>query len=120
MTAYPGEIFVFGSNLAGRHGAGAALAARQNYGAILGRGSGLMGQSYAIPTKDHNLRTLDLPHIRSYVTLFIEFTHRHPELAFYITPVGCGLAGYDRQRIWPAFLGVGENCRFADTWWSER
>lgn len=88
------EIFVFGSNLAGRHGKGAALHARKHHGAIYGRGEGLQGNSYAIPTKDDRIRTMPLSFIAERVAGFVEFALSHPHLTFRVTPIGCGLAGY--------------------------
>jgi len=85
-------IFVFGSNLAGRHGAGAALYARKNHGAIYGQGVGLQGNSYAIPTKDEHIKTLPYERIEGYVRDFIRFACKHPELIFNVTPIGTGLA----------------------------
>jgi len=92
-------VFVFGSNLAGRHGKGAALWARQHRGAIYGNGHGYQGNSYAIPTKDANLKTLPLDEIASYVAIFIEFALSRPDLTFKVTPIGCGLAGYSPNDI---------------------
>ena len=103
-------IFVFGSNLAGRHGKGAALTARQRYGAIRGRGEGLQGRSYAIPTKDHRLNSLPLSEIRKHVIRFLIFAYDHPELEFQITPIGCGLAGYKPAQIAPFFQDAPDNC----------
>ena len=103
------EIFVFGSNLAGRHGKGAALWARQNRGAIYGRGIGLQGESYAIPTKDWNLRTLDLRSIESHVRQFIKFARENPQMKFQLTPIGCGLAGYSHNQIAPLFRDAPAN-----------
>lgn len=97
------EIFVFGSNLAGRHGKGAALYARQNHGAIYGQGEGLQGTSYGIPTKDANLRTLPLDTIEIYVGNFLDFAMCHPELTFKVTAIGTGLAGYSPKQIAPMF-----------------
>lgn len=97
------EIFVFGSNLAGRHGKGAALYARQHHGAIYGRGEGLQGDSYAIPTKDERIQTLPLDRIAEHVVTFIEFAHSQPDLIFRLTPIGCGLAGYRPEQIAPLF-----------------
>lgn len=102
-------IFVFGSNLAGRHGAGAALYARRNHGAIYGQGIGLQGRSYAIPTKDGDLSTLPLYIIREHVDTFVRFAARHPEFKFKLTPIGCGLAGYRPEDIAPMFVDVTEN-----------
>ncbi|TCU34133.1 hypothetical protein EV129_113117 [Rhizobium azibense] len=113
------EIFVFGSNEAGRHGKGAALYARRHHGAIYGQGEGLQGNSYAIPTKDANLRTLSLDAIANHIVTFLEFALEHPDMTFLITPVGCGLAGYRREQIKPLFEGHGtlpRNCRYAETW----
>jgi hypothetical protein len=97
-------IFVFGSNMAGRHGAGAAKAALKEHGAIYGRGYGLQGDSYAIPTKDASLKSLDLDTILFYVELFIEFARDNPDLSFYLTPIGCGHAGYEPHQIAPMFM----------------
>jgi hypothetical protein len=98
------QIFVFGSNEAGRHGKGAALYARQKHGAIYGVGFGLQGQSFAIPTKDHTIKTLPIQSIIPYVDMFMDFVNDKPELHFNITRIGCGLAGYDWDRdIRPLF-----------------
>lgn len=113
------DIFVFGSNTAGRHGKGAALFARKNFGAIYGRGEGIQGLSYAIPTKDGNLRTLPLSAIAEHVATFLAFALANPELRFRITPIGCGLAGYRREQIKPIFEGHGplpKNCFYSPEW----
>lgn len=110
------EIFVFGSNLAGRHGKGAALTALKEYGAIYGQGEGLQGNSYGIPTKDRNLQTLDLETIKYYTNRFMLFVEEHPKMVFHLTPVGCGLAGYKRKVIKPLFLPAPNNLIFLDTW----
>lgn len=104
------EIFVFGSNLAGRHGKGAALAAACEHGAIYGVGEGRQGNSYAIPTKDRMLRPLELAAIRVYVERFLAYAREHPELRFRLTAVGCGLAGYTPFWIAPMFAGAPPNC----------
>ena len=109
-------IFVFGSNEAGIHGAGAALHARQQHGAILGRGVGLQGYSYAIPTKDRRLRTLPLSVIYGYVQDFVHFALDHPSLTFEVTRIGCGLAGYTDADIAPLFRGAPANCRLPAGW----
>lgn len=96
-------IFVFGSNLAGRHGKGAALWAAQHRGAIRGQGEGVQGASYAIPTKDHRLKSLPLWRIRQHVAKFVEFAARNPDVQFQLTPIGCGLAGYAPEQIAPMF-----------------
>lgn len=102
-------IFVFGSNMSGRHGKGAALAARVKYGAIYGQAEGLQGNSYAIPTKDVFLRPLPLATIARKVETFKAYAASHPELQFQLTPIGCGLAGYLPGEIAPLFAGVTEN-----------
>jgi hypothetical protein len=110
------EIFVFGSNLAGRHGAGAALYALQHKGAIYGQGVGLQGESYGIPTKDTLIRTLPLPYIDQAIDDFMTFAKSRPDLTFDVTPIGCGLAGYKREQIRPLFEGMPDNCRFNPSW----
>jgi hypothetical protein len=105
------EIFVFGSNLAGRHGKGAALHARQHHGAIYGQGEGPQGNSYGIPTKDEKLRTLPLEAIARYVARFIAYAKSHPEKVFKLTAIGCGLAGYRPSDIAPMFQDAPENVR---------
>lgn len=102
-------VFVFGSNLAGRHGKGAALFARRHRGAIYGQGVGRQGNSYAIPTKDHNLKTLPLDAIREFVFWFLIHAGRQPETKFQLTPIGCGLAGYKPEQIAPMFKDAPAN-----------
>ena len=102
-------IFVFGSNLAGRHGKGAANYALRNHGAIYGQGWGLQGTSFAIPTKDANIKTLHLDTIRVYVEKFMTFAKENPNLTFQLTPIGCGLAGYKYEDIGPMFKGCPSN-----------
>lgn len=109
-------VFVFGSNLAGRHGAGAALEAREKYGAKTGVGQGPTGQAYAIPTKDEKLRVLPLGRIRLYALEFICYAEEHPELNFFVTRVGCGLAGYKDEEVAPLFRGYPDNCRMPFEW----
>lgn len=109
-------IFVFGSNLAGRHGKGAALYARQHYGAVYGQGVGFQGTSYAIPTKDGQLRTLDKPTIQSYVNDFIQFATDCYEDVFQVTRIGCGLAGYTDADIAPMFKHAPTNCLLPNGW----
>jgi hypothetical protein len=109
-------IFVFGSNLAGRHGAGAALFAIKNHGAIYGRGIGIQGNSYGIPTKDKDLKTLPLSIIKIYVLDFINFASTHSDMMFNITRIGCGLAGYKDSDITPMFKDVPPNCILPIEW----
>lgn len=98
------KIFIFGSNLAGRHGKGAAKFAMQAYGAIYGQGYGLQGNSFAIPTKDANLKTLPLKFIEGYVKKFCQFSRDRTDLGFILTLIGCGLAGYEPKQIAPMFF----------------
>ena len=95
------EVFVFGSNLGGFHGGGAARVAHQRFGAVWGQGVGLQGQSYAIPTMQGGVET-----IKPYVDQFIEFAKDHPELTFLVTPIGCGIAGFTTDEIAPLFLSA--------------
>lgn len=97
-TLKPNEIFVFGSNLAGAHAGGAARIAHRDFGAVWGQGVGLQGQSYAIPTMQAGVGT-----IVPYVEQFIEFAAAHPELKFYVTRIGCGIAGFSPDEIAPLF-----------------
>lgn len=110
------NIFVFGSNLAGRHGKGAALYARLKHGAIYGKGSGVQGNSFAIPTKDENLKSLPLDKINSWVQYFISYARAHPEYTFNVTKVGCGLAGYRERDIAPMFKDAPPNCNLPEGW----
>ena len=91
--------FVFGSNEAGRHGKGAALFAKKNHGAVYGQGWGLQGTSFAIPTKDAYLKVLPLDKIGAYVKAFLDFARSNPDMLFQLTPIGTGLAGYDKEDI---------------------
>lgn len=112
----PGWIFVFGSNMAGRHGKGAALVARERYGAVPGVGIGRRGDSWAIPTKGNDLQPLPVGHIRSYVKNFIYYAKEHPELNFFLTRVGCGLAGYTDHQIAPLFKDAPLNVHMPPGW----
>ena len=93
------EIFVFGSNLGGWHAGGAARAAVEHFGAVMGQGVGLQGQSYAIPTMQGGVETI-LP----YVDEFIQFAESHPEYTFLVTRIGCGIAGFRDEEIAPLFV----------------
>lgn len=101
------EIFVFGSNIAGIHGAGAAKTAFYRFGAKYGKGDGIQGRSYAIPTKDRNIKTLRISMIKPFVDSFLMFALHTPNKVFLVTEVGCGLAGYTPNAIAPLF----ENAR---------
>ena len=95
------EVFVFGSNLAGMHGGGAAYAAFKQFGAVWGCGVGLQGQSYAIPTMQGGVET-----IKPYVDEFIDFARSRPDLFFYVTRIGCGIAGFADAEIAPLFAAA--------------
>ena len=92
------EVFVFGSNLAGAHGGGAARLAYERFGAVWGQGVGLQGQSYAIPTMQGGVET-----IKPYVDEFILFAKQHPEYKFLVTRIGCGIAWFHEEDIAPLF-----------------
>ena len=109
-------IFVFGSNLRGAHGKGAALVAKEKFGAEYGVPIGLTGRSYAIPTKDRYIRTLGLEQIKHYVDVFKDFTWNMPNLKFWVTAIGCGLAGYKDSDIAPMFRDCNTNCNFPHNW----
>lgn len=123
----PVWIFVYGSNLAGRHGAGAALCALRNYGARLGVGIGREGRSYGIPTKDEQLISLLIkspkdhmtPSIAGYVNLFKAYAKHRGENAhekFWVTGIGTQLAGYTHAQIAPLFRDSPSNCSFPIEW----
>ena len=95
-----GEIFVFGSNFQGRHMGGAARVAQEEYGAVWGIGEGLQGQSYAIPTME------GLENLAPAVQRFTSFAKQHQELKFFVTAIGCGIAGYQADEIAPFFLNA--------------
>ena len=108
------EIFVFGSNLAGMHGGGAAFVALKKFGAIMGQGVGLQGQSYGIPTMHGGVKA-----IAPYVDEFIAFAREHPELHFLVTRIGCGIAGFDVTEIAPLFKAATdvENISLPRAFW---
>ena len=93
------DIFVFGSNTRGIHGAGSALEAVRNHGAVYGQGIGLQGNSYAIPTKDRYLNPLDLGIIYRHIQVFIEFARDNPDMRFNVVKIGCMLAGFKEETI---------------------
>lgn len=98
-----GEVFVFGSNRLGVHDGGAAATAVVKFGAIYGQAGGLQGQSYAINTMD------GFEVMTEQVARFIEFARGHLELTFYVTEIGCGIAGYSTEEVTPLFKGVPRN-----------
>jgi hypothetical protein len=97
------EVFVFGSNEAGIHGAGAARLAFEKFGAVWKIGVGHEGKTYAIPTKDYVIKTLDLIEIKDYVNEFLIYAEKNPDFTFLVTKIGCGLASYKEEDIAPLF-----------------
>ena len=109
-------IFVFGSNLSGIHGAGAARVAYEQHGAKWGQGEGLAGNSYAIPTKGVNICYMPSDQVHIHVGKFIDYAARHLEDEFQVTCVGCGLAGFKNKEIAPMFSLAPGNCLFDTKW----
>ena len=105
------KVMVFGSNRQGFHGAGAALFAFRERGAILGQKEGLQGNSYAIPTKElrKNKPPVTLAEVKEGVDRFLRFARKHPEMTFELTPIGCGLAGFHPWEIAPLFADAPSN-----------
>lgn len=95
---HPDEVFVFGSNLQGMHMGGAARVARKLFGAKMGVGVGPQGQSYAIPTMHGGVDV-----IKPYVDQFIEYARQCDQNTFYVTRIGCGIAGFTDEEIAPLF-----------------
>jgi hypothetical protein len=115
ITSSKNTIFVFGSNEKGIHGKGSALEARKNHGAVLGKGVGLQGSSYAIPTKETPYKTLSLEKISKYVSEFVEFAKAHPEMTFNVVAIGCANAGYTPKQIAPLFGTVPTNVNLPES-----
>lgn len=115
------NVFVFGSNLAGRHGKGAAKHALQNHGAIYGIGKGRQGNSYAIPTKDEYLNVIELEYIERYIEEFLNHAEEFPQDLFITTPIGTGLAGYSIKEIRSVFqdnFDIPMNVVFTKDWFN--
>lgn len=112
------QVFVFGSNEAGIHGAGAAKTAYEKHGARWGKSYGHHGDSFAIPTKDENIDTMPIDRIKGYVEGFLAYAEGHRKLTFKVTRIGCGLAGIPDEEIAPMFTLAPKNCLF-DNKWSE-
>lgn len=110
------KVFVFGSNEAGIHGAGAAKTAMEKYEMPYGKSYGHYGNAFGIPTKNERIQTLDLNVIHLYVNGFIAFAMGRPKLTFKVTRIGCGLAGYNNMDIAPMFRGAPKNCQFDEAW----
>lgn len=113
------QYFVFGSNLVGRHGKGAALYAKKNFGAVQGEYLGFTGQCYAIPTKDENIVTLPLHRILVCVSKFTQSTYQASDCEFLVTQVGTGLAGYEPKDIAPMFRWCNPDNTIFDIAWKE-
>jgi hypothetical protein len=111
-----GMIFVFGSNEAGVYGAGVALYARRCCSAEAGMGFGPSGNSFAVPTKDHNIKTLPFMKVSGYVKAFVAYAKSHPDLKFKVTAIACGLAGFRHDEIAPLFVAAPNNCSFDEAW----
>lgn len=109
-------VFVFGSNEAGIHGAGAARFALEKRGAVRNVGFGPQGQSFAIPTKDWIIHTLPIQVVKAYVDRFIAYAWRNNLEQFQVTAIGCGLAGYAHKNIAPLFERAPDNCFFDEAW----
>jgi len=110
-------IFVFGSNLSGHHGMGAAAFAMKYHGARYGQGIGLQGQSYGIPTKSWNVRdSLTLEEVEKHVKDFLKFAEDNIRMTFQVTRIGCGLAGFRDDEIAPLFEDAPNNCFFDTAW----
>lgn len=109
-------VFVFGSNKAGRHGAGAALHAQREHGAVYGVGEGFCGNSYAIPTLGKQLDSMDLWDVAAGVERFIIFAEDHQELKFFVTKLGTGLAGIPESDMIPMFANAPLNVILPEGW----
>lgn len=108
--------WVFGSNQLGIHGKGAALIATVHFDAERGKWDGPVGMSYAIPTKLTPRKTMLIRDIQPYVDKFLDYTRVHRGTLFWVTRVGCGLAGFRDEQMAPMFRGAGDNCSFAKEW----
>lgn len=111
-----GMIFVFGSNLAGLHGKGAALIAKHMYGAEQFVGEGITGSAYALPTKDRWLRVRNVYDVKRSVCDFLRYAKEHPDKKFFVTAIGTGLAGFKHHDVAPMFRGAPANCNFPKPW----
>ena len=111
------DIFVFGSDLKGRHTEGDALTALRQYGAVYGRAVGLQGRSYAIPIQDEQGKLLSLPVIEQYVQAFLRFASTHRELVFHVTRLACGRNKYRDEQIALLFANRPKNCQLPKGWY---
>jgi hypothetical protein len=115
------KVFVFGSNLSGKHGKGAAKTAMYKFGAKWGQAAGLQGKSYGIPTKDYNMNVLSIPEIEHHVRKFISFAKKNPQLTFFVTEVGCGLSRFSPKQIAPLFVDAKDlsNVHLPKRFWEQ-
>jgi hypothetical protein len=110
------KCFVFGSNQAGVHGAGAAAYSCKSLGAEWGVGEGPTGKCYALPTKDHNICSRSLEDVKKSVDKFVSYAKDNSEIHFQVTRIGCGLAGFKDEEIAPMFADAPDNCEFDSAW----
>lgn len=113
---HQGFVWVFGSNLAGSHGGGAARVASDGFGAQHGVGAGRTGNAYALPTIDRYGDRLSVAQIAANVAAFLEYARKHPADSFWVTRVGCGIAGNSDKDIAPLFADAPSNCSLPDAW----
>lgn len=114
------EIFVFGSNLAGKHSAGAAFQAKKHFGAEIGVGEGLRGQSYAFPTLGRDFEKLSVGHLETSRRILYNTCEANPTMRFLLTKVGCGIAGYEEAEMKALFVEAPANLILPDDWKSEQ
>lgn len=110
------SVFVFGSNLVGRHGLGASKFALEHAGAQYGKGYGPQGNSYALPTIGRDLQVLPLDSVNRHVEFFIAYAKLFGDTAFFVTAIGTGLAGYEHSQIAPMFKDAPDNCILPQEW----
>lgn len=110
------RIFVFGSNLLGIHGGGAAWYARNKLGAVMGVGEGLTGRTYALPTCYKPGEPVTLEELQVYVQNFLDFANENPDMQFFVSAVGCGIAGFTEDEVSPLFANAPVNCDLPPGW----
>lgn len=121
MSLNENEVFVFGSNLSGKHGKGAAKTALNKFGARWGQAAGVQGKSYGIPTKGRNMDVLNVNEISYHVEKFVKFAKANPQLTFLVTEIGCGLARFSPKQIAPLFEKAKElsNVHLPKRFWEQ-
>lgn len=112
----PDDVFCFGSNALGEHYGGAARYAYDHFGAIWGRGEGIQGQSYAIPTLSKAMKPYSISMLERITGTFIYYAKQHPEKTFLLTKVGCGIAGFSEAEIAPLFKYAPRNVVKPERW----